>query len=409
MEVSALGVLVPLLGLALVTGCSSDSMSGADSRDIDQVLRRLIEDVVAKNENVRAAALAVDAPGARLEWRGAAGLADPAAGTANSAGHPVRIASNTKTYVAAAVLRLAEEGRLGLDDPIAAYLPDETIALLAGDGYRPEMMSIRNLLTHTSGLYDHSDSQKYGDAIMAEPQHKWTRAEQVDAAIEWGDPWGAPGEIYTYCDTGYVLLGGIVEQVSGLALPAAVRALIGFDALGLDSTWWEDLEPAPEGMPDRAHQFIDDTDTFAFDPSFDLYGGGGLVATVGDLAAFYRALFTGGVFSDPATADLMLTTVDGARPRPDADATALAPGVYRMGIWVMEIDGVTAYAHTGFWGTAAVYVPEFDLAVAATVNQNKAKEAMWELVGRSIAIVKPAAGGQRPERRKPLRSDRRKE
>jgi D-alanyl-D-alanine carboxypeptidase len=228
---------------------------------------------------------------------------------------------------------------------------------------------------------------------MAEPQHKWTRAEQVDAAIEWGDPWGAPGEIYTYCDTGYVLLGGIVEQASGLALPAAVRALLGFDALGLDSTWWEDLEPAPEGVPDRAHQFIDDTDTFAFDPSFDLYGGGGLVATVGDLAAFYRALFTGGVFSDPATADLMLTTVDGARPRPDADATALAPGVYRMGIWVMEIDGVTAYAHTGFWGTAAVYVPELDLAVAATVNQNKAKEAMWELVERSIAIVKPAAGG----------------
>ena len=87
---------------------------------------------------------------------------------------------------------------------------------------------------------------------------------------------------------------------------------------------------------------------------------------------------------------MMLSTIDGARPRPDADDAALAPGTYRMGIWVDEIAGVKGYAHSGFWGTAAVFVPELDLAVAATVNQNKAKEKMWDMVRESIAIVRKA-------------------
>jgi D-alanyl-D-alanine carboxypeptidase len=394
MEASVVDVLMPVLCLGLMAGCSPGPAPDAEGEKLDRALQSLVEDVVAGNANVHGAALAVDLPSRAIRWRGAAGTADPDLGIDNSADRPVRIASNTKTYVAATVLRLSEEGLLDIDDPIAAHLPDETVSLLSSEGYNPDTMTVRHLLTHTSGLYDHSDSQKYGDAIMAEPHHEWSRAEQIEAAMAWGEPWGEPGEVYTYCDTGYVLLGRIIEQVSGQPLAVAVRALLGFDALGLRSTWWEDLEPAPEGVPGRSHQFIDDTDTTGFDPSFDLFGGGGLVATVGDLAEFYRALFTGGVFSDPATVDLMLTTVDGARPRPDADEAALTPGAYRMGIWVVEIEGVTAYAHSGFWGTAAVYVPEIDMAVAATVNQNKAKEAMWELVARSIAIVREAESGR---------------
>ncbi len=378
-------------GTDLVLGCQQP---GSPAAGAVRALHSIVDRAVADNELIHGAALYVDAPRLGLRWEGAAGLAGP--DVPMTAFHPVRIASNTKTYVAAAVLRLAEEGRLGIDDPIAAHLPDETVALLVGDRYHPEQMTVRHLLTHTSGLYDHSDSQKYGDAIMADPQHRWTRTEQVEAAMAWGQPWGAPGEIYTYCDTGYVLLGAIIEQVSGQPLAAAVRQLLRFDELGLASTWWEDLEPPPEGAPERAHQYIDETDTFVFDPSFDLYGGGGLVATLGDVAAFFGALFSNRVYSDRATLELMLSTIEGARPRPDADDTALAPGTYRMGVWVVEIDGVTAYAHSGFWGTAVVFVPDLDLAVAVTVNQNKAKEAMWDMVGESIAIVRKCTGATSP-------------
>ena len=59
-----------------------------------------------------------------------------------------------------------------------------------------------------------------------------------------------------------------------------------------------------------------------------------------------------------------------------------------MGIWVEEIAGTTVYAHSGFWGTAAFYAPELDLAAALTVNQNKAKEAMWELAAEIVSSVR---------------------
>jgi CubicO group peptidase (beta-lactamase class C family) len=67
-----------------------------------------------------------------------------------------------------------------------------------------------------------------------------------------------------------------------------------------------------------------------------------------------------------------------------------------MGVWVAEIAGFTAYAHSGFWGTAVVFVPELDLAVAATVNQNKAKDSLWAMIGRSIAIVSQQRGDLSP-------------
>ncbi len=64
--------------------------------------------------------------------------------------------------------------------------------------------------------------------------------------------------------------------------------------------------------------------------------------------------------------------------------------MYRMGVWVMEVDGLTIYRHSGFWGTVADYVPELDLTIAATVNQNHDKQALWEMVGRSTALVREA-------------------
>jgi D-alanyl-D-alanine carboxypeptidase len=350
-------------------------------------LQSLLDSAVEKVPEVHAVALHVDAPGIGLVWDGAAGLADPTSSTEMTPQHPVRIASNTKTFVAAAVLRLVEEGRLSLDDPISEYLPDDFVELLRGDGYSPEKMTVRHLLTHTSGLFDHSDSENYEKAIIADPVHRWTRAQQLRAAVEWGDRLGAPGEIYSYCDTGYVLLGEILEQASGRPLAVAVRELVGFEQLDLRSIWWETLEQRPGDAFDRAHQYLGDLDVTDFDPSYDLYGGGGLSSTMRDLARFFRGLFTGAVFVQAETADIMLTTVDGARAHPEADETSLPVGAYRMGIWVEEVSDFTAYRHGGFWGTTAIYVPDLDLTIAATVNQNSGKQVLEDLVRQVIALV----------------------
>lgn len=380
--------IVPIIAVLVVCGCSKASAPAGPS-SLETSLQALVDDAVAEHPGVRGAALWAGSPAVGLRWQGAAGEADPEGPVPMSPEHPVRIASNTKTFIAAAVLRLAEEGRLGIDDPVAAHLPAELRDLLEGDGYDLGAITVRHLLTHTSGLFDHTSDERFEEAIMADPQRRWTRAEQVAAAVEWGGPHAAAGEVYTYCDTGYVLLGAIVERAAGRPLAQAVRELIGYERLGMSSTWWEILEPPPEGVRPRAHQYLGDLDTFAFDPSFDLYGGGGIVATVGDLARFWRGLFSGGVFADPATLDTMLTTFAGVSGL-EGDEGALPPGAYRMGLWAVQVDGLDAYRHTGFWGTSASYVPDLDLVVTATVNQNQARAALTALVDGAIAAAADA-------------------
>ena len=355
---------------------------------VERRLQALVDAAVADNELIRGVALHVDSPSAGLDWEGAAGEADPGAGTPMAADRPVRIASNTKTFIAAAVLRLWEEGRLDLDDPIAARLGADHTRMLRDDGYDTQAITIRHLLTHTGGIFDHTGPAVYVESILADPMHRWTRTEQLTGSVEWGDPHGPPGEIYTYSDTGYVLLGEIVERAAERPMADAVRDLVGFSDLGMDSTWWEILEQPPAGVADRAHQFLEDLDVYAFDPSCDLYGGGGIVSTVGDLARFWRGLFSARIYEDPGTLETMLTTIEGARALDDAAARALPPGAYRMGVWSVEVEGLETYRHSGFWGTLATYVPELDLVVTVTVNQNRCGTVMDDLVREAIRVVR---------------------
>jgi D-alanyl-D-alanine carboxypeptidase len=205
--------------------------------------------------------------------------------------------------------------------------------------------------------------------------------------MEWGDPYGPPGEVYRYCDTGYILLGEILERVTGRTMPEAVRELVNYNRLGLTSTWFETLEPRPAGVPRPAHQFWAGLDVTTIDPSQDLYGGGGLASTVGDLARFFRGVFTGRVFEDPSTIGTMLTTVAVRRAGPDYFGSELALGEYRMGVKVTEIAGRTVYSHGGFFGTSAAYVPDLDLAIGATVNRTESGGELSLLVEGAIEAV----------------------
>jgi D-alanyl-D-alanine carboxypeptidase len=373
-----------------VVSCRKDAPSAGSGAGLTRKLQTLVDAAVSEHENLPAVALAVDAPRLGLAWEGAAGVADPATGRPMTPDIPVLVASNTKTFVAAAILRLWEEGRLGLDDPVAGRLSPELVDMLRGDGYDVQAITLRHLLTHTSGLYDHTESPHFGERIVADPLHRWTRTEQVAAAMAWGDPLGRPGEVYCYADTGYVLLGEVVERAAGKPLPAAVRELVGFERLGLSSTWWELLEQRPAGVPERAHQFSGDLDSCAVDPSIDLYGGGGLVSTVGDLTRFMRALFTGQVFANAATAETMLTTIAGASAGPGEPGPKTIPDVYRMGVFVVDVDGTTVYRHTGYWGTVASYVPSLDLAVAVAVTQRDARALLGELESEVLALARSA-------------------
>ena len=353
---TGLGWLATLVGVLALAG--SAAAAGAPT-PVAARLAAATDAFAAAHPAYPGVALAVVSP--RLRWTGSAGhpafgahaVLDPRAG--------FRIASVTKTFTAASILRLVEEGRLGLDDPIAEHLAPATVALLRSGGYDPQAIHVRHLLMHTSGLYDYASDPKFVEYVLTHGRHRWTRAEQVRFAMTHGKPYAPPGKAFHYADTGYVLLGEIVERATGRPLGSAFRRLLGFEKLGLTRTYLESLEPRPQAARPRAHQYYQRIDATGFDPSFDLYGGGGLVSTVGDLARFYRALLHGQVFQKRATLRTMLGKPNSRRV---ADLG--------MGIFSNRIGGrggEDCWAHSGFWGTTVMHCPASDVTVALTVDQ----------------------------------------
>jgi D-alanyl-D-alanine carboxypeptidase len=339
--------------------------------DEDRLRAALLADL-RRDPRLPGEALAVDAPGLRIAL--AVGRADVARDTPLAPGTPFRIASVSKTFVAAAVLRLVEGGRLSLRDPVATHLTPGTLALLRADGYDPDRITVRQLLRHTAGLFDYASTDTYDERTAVDPGHVWTREEQLRLAMDLGDPVAAPGAAFHYSDTGYVLLGEIIEQVTGRPLAMAVRDLLHFERIGLADTYWEKLEAPPPGAAPLAHQYDGAFDNAALDASHDLHGGGGLVSTVADLVTFWRALFTGKVFREPRTLDTM-TRVAGA------DRAAGAG----LGVFTEQVAGERCYRHAGYWGTLATYCPRLDLAFARTTNQ--ADDRGFDLAPLDRAVV----------------------
>ena len=301
----------------------------------------------------------------------ATGVADPD-GVAMSPSTPVRIASITKTFVAASVLRLWEDGRLDLDASIDGILGSEIDSLLRGDGYKTEHITVRHLLMHASGMADHT-GDRYVEQVFSAPRRVWTPFDQVETLIKDTDPLNEPGAQYAYSATGYVLLGEILKEVTGLPLHQAVRDLLSLDELDLPTLYWDETEQPHEGAPTRAHQWIDSFDIFAIHGSMDGHGGGGLVASVEDVSVFYSALFNDQVFLESATLDLMMTAPVHPSNSP-----------YRLGLFTYEVAGYDAFHHGGFWGTYVTHVPSINLTIAGVALEQSGYQDLRALMRRTI-------------------------
>ena len=128
------------------------------------------------------------------------------------------------------------------------------------------------------------------------------------------------------------------------------------DELGLSSMHWERLEPTPHGLR-RARQFLDGVDTTAWNPTMDLFGGGGLVSTMPDLARWWSALFAGDVH------DHLRSQI--ADPHPSTGPDGTDDGVeVGSGMFRSEVDGVEFWGHSGYWGLSAFHVPALASSVA---------------------------------------------
>ncbi|MGW1177831.1 serine hydrolase domain-containing protein [Kitasatospora sp. NPDC002543] len=261
-------------------------------------------------------------PGARAEvrdgdatWFAATGTADLDTGRAITPRDRFRIGSTTKTFVATVVLQLAAEQRLGLDDSVEHWLP----GLLDGNGYDGSRITVRQLLNHTSGVYNYAEDPELareftGPSFLVHRFDDFTPRRLVEVAVANG-PKFAPGTGFAYSDTNYALAGLIVEKATGRRLAQEIADRI-TGPLHLANTY----EPAAGDMrihgPHARHysklmeQRADAPvhDVTDLNPSWG-YASGDMISTTGDLAVFFRALLEGRLLP-PAQQREMFTTLD---------------------------------------------------------------------------------------------------
>lgn len=360
-----------LLFFMVLSGCAQNTTG-------TQSFQGLLD---AKAQQSSGVLLAVYAPKKEIQWQGAAGFDSKARQQKLAADQPFRIASITKTFTAVAILRLAELGKLDINDPISKHISKKHQQILQQDKYDVNAITVKHLLQHISGIFDYAvGSKDYIEAAMKAPKKRWTRTEQIQFAIDHGDPVGKPGEIYHYSDTGYVLLGEIIERLTGKGLAEANRELINFEKLGLTNTWLESLEPAPKGVKGKAHAYFQNIDATDWDNSVDLYGGGGYVSTTEDLTKFYHHLFNQGIFEKPETLKIMLSSNGIKNQGRKAES-------YKMGLWEIRTPMGSGYMHNGFWGSAVIHFPDYNATIALyyvdRFNNDLMRGAFMEIVKRS--------------------------
>lgn len=365
------------------------------SMDVEPRLQALAQDDLAAWPMMPARLLHVLAPGLGIDVEAAAGVADLRTREPLRPGSRFRIASVTKPFVAAAALRLVENGRCSLDDTVATLLAGPYDDLLREGGYETGAITLRHLLTHTSGIYDFaadaydaSIADGFQASVYRDPSRRWTRLEQVRFAMERGHPYGAPGTVWGYSDTGACLVGEVLERATGATMGAAIRRLVGFERLGIVHTWQETVEPEPPDLPPLSHQYELEHDVADMDASVDLWGGGGLMSTCRDLARFFRALLRGEVFRDPSTLATMTTTMDGVPLTTEAGWDE-DPATQGMFLFRREIGGETWWGHDGFWGTSAFTCPARDVTIVAGHQRAHMPDDFdrLEIVGRAFAVL----------------------
>ena len=304
---------------------------------------------------------AIEAPGASAAviladgrvWTGVSGIAAPDQPV--TAATVFELGSVTKAYTAALALLLVEEGRLSLDARAAQWFPDVRNA---------EQITVRQLLNHTSGLYDPAQDPAYVPAMLAQPARAWTVSDLLARLKE---PYHAPGQGWHYTSTGYHLVGEMLEVITGDSLPQLLRRRL-LAPHGLARTYFGGREAVPEP---RAHAFLDiDNDGALEDLSALLPGtafltaagaAGALLSTAVDAARFMHALHGGRVLS-AASHDELTRWVD----RPDGNRHGL--GVLRL-----NVDGLTLLGHKGNtagFSAAVFHAPDAGVTVAVLTNRH---------------------------------------
>jgi len=306
-------------------------------------------------------------------FRRAYGMADIELGVPMEPEHVLEIASITKQFTAVAILQLVEQGRLGLEDDVRKHLP--------GFDTRGRTITVEQVLTHTAGLPNLVDRADFEE--LARRDH--TTEELL--ALTAGQPLHfEPGTGFRYSDTGYILLGAIIERLSGLSYGDYVKREI-FRPLGMERSVYADDRRI---IPGRARGYVIEEGEVSNAPYLSMtvpHAAGGLASTVDDLLRWHLALRAGSVLSPE-----LLERAWSPRTLPDGTVSG-----YGFGWQICTLAGHRTVEHGGFipgFLAAALQLPDDGLDVIVLVNNGSDDPdpgALARRLGRLLLAGSPDA------------------
>jgi len=311
----------------------------------------------------------------------AVGYSDRDAKTAMKPNDRMLAGSVGKTFAAATALQLVKEGKIHLDDKVEKYLGGESWFSRLPNA---KEITVRQLMNHTSGLVRYEFKDQFTHDLTTNPEKRWQPAELVAYLLDEKPPFPA-GQGWDYSDTNYIVLGMIIEKVTGkkfydesnrrLIKPLKLTNTIPQDGLRLAGVVQGYAGPNnPFGGKDEMIQ----SGKFVINPQFE-WTGGGYASTAEDLARWAKMIYEGKAFS----ADLLSQVLDGV-PAPMLGRETR----YGLGVIIRKTAAGTSYGHSGFFPgymTDMMYFPEQKIAVAVQVNTSVQRDlgkplsrVLWE-------------------------------
>ncbi|MER7506688.1 serine hydrolase domain-containing protein [Nonomuraea pusilla] len=294
-------------------------------------------------------------------WRGASGKVSLNSSRSAPVDGLYRVGSATKTFTATVVMQLVDEGKLHLTDTVQQWLP----------GLLKQDVTVKNLLQHTTGIPDYTEGMFDEYGVPKDRYRTWTPKELVARVAEL-PPEFAPGAKFSYSNTNYIVLGMLIERVTGRPYEREVRERI-VRPLGLTHT---SLPGAVTRIPGQhAHNYVPvksgPLDVTRFNPTM-AYASGEVISSTSDMNRFYRALFQGKLL-----------------PRAQVKQMQESGKQYGYGLEVAPLPCGTMYGHGGGgpgFRTVSFSTPDGtrQLALSVAMRDGEAQEAVMKLLVSSL-------------------------
>ncbi len=349
------------LTLAIVSLSVAGQKAAVPAGDVKQVLQSKLDAWHAAGKFPGATVGVVLADGTSFGL--AVGMSDRETKRAMRASDRMPAGSTGKTFAAALAMQLVKDGRLGLDEKIEKYLGKEP---WFGRLPNARDITVRQLLNHTSGLVRYEFKKEFTDFLTANPYKVWTPEERLAYLFDEKPPFAA-GQGWEYSDTNYIVLGMILERVTGKDFYGEAKRRF-IKPLKLTNTIPQDgpkLKNVVQGYAGPNNPFggknrMIENGKFIVNPQLE-WTGGGWASTGEDLARWAKLMYEGKAFD----ASLVPMMVDGVPAK-------LGPNVkYGLGSIIRPTPAGLTYGHSGFFPgymTDMMYFPEHKIAVAVQVN-----------------------------------------